>query len=170
MAIVGPLYFVRDLNKFAFTHIFIDIVVFISLLTICGMATKDAYQNGFKTNCIEPVGNYWASGIGASIFTFEGIGVILPIKDVIKKKEDYTKVVCVSVGFYCFCCIAYGEYSLFGFGAEKSMLPLVTESMPRKNPLTWTIKILYCVVVTITCPLQIFPAMQVIDSYTSAGL
>ena len=116
-------------------------------------ATKSVTETGFKTACIDRVGPYWPTGIGVSIFTFEGIGVILPIKDVMEKKEDYTKVVCIAIGFYGLCCLGYSEYSLFGFGAKKSTLPLVTESLPRKNAITWTIKILYCASVLISIPL-----------------
>ena len=38
--------------------------------------------------------------------------------------------------------------------------------MPRKSPITWTIKILYCVVVMIMYPLMVFPVSKIIDSYT----
>ena len=114
------------------------------------------------------VGPFWPSGIGFSIFTCEGIGLIIPIKEVIRKKEDFTKVMIVAVGCYAVLCIAYAEYALFSFGAEKSQWPLVTESMPRKSPITWTVKIFLCVELIITATLMLHPASTVIDSNTTA--
>ena len=69
-------------------------------------------------------------------------------------------------GIFAFICIFYSELSLFGYGGERSMMPLVTESMPRKSPIVWTIKTLYCAVVIIMLPLMCFPATEIIDSYT----
>ena len=169
MLIIVPLVCVRNIKSFQWTYTFIDIAAFASLITLCAYATRDSYQGGFKTACIEPVGNYWPAGIGVSIFTFEGVGVILPIKETMERKEDYAKVMVTAVSIYGVACIAFSAYALFAFGAEKSQFPLVTESMPRKSPITWTMKLLYCVIALLTYPLMTFPITTTIDSYVTAG-
>ena len=162
-----PLVWVRDLKSFNWSHILVDILAILSLGVICYMATQSAIERGgFSTECLEPVGKYWPSGIGVSLFTFEGQGTILTIKGIIKKPEQFRTVVTTGIGIFAFICIFYSEYSLFGYGAERSTMPLVTESMPRKSPLVWTIKVLYCAVVGIMHPLMCFPATEIIDSYT----
>ena len=76
-------------------------------------------------------------------------------------------MVCNAVFFiYAFITIGYSEYALFGYGAERSIMPLVTESMPLKNPISMALKTIYCVVPLITYPTIIFPVNKVIDSYT----
>ena len=37
--------------------------------------------------------------------------------------------------------------------------------MPRKSPITWAVKLLYCAVVMLTFPLMVYPAQKVIDSH-----
>ena len=81
--------------------------------------------------------------------------------------RHYTKVMVFSIALYGLVAMAFGEYMLFGFGSEKLRLPLVTESMPRKSPVTWAVKLLYCVVVMLTFPLMVYPAQKVIDSHVS---
>ena len=48
-------------------------------------------------------------------------------------------------------------------------MPLVTESLSRKSPFTWTIKLLYCTVSVITIPLMLFPVMSIVDGYIKYG-
>ena len=105
-----------------------------------------------------------------SIFAFEGIGVILPIKEILEKQQDYFKVVVISVSIYGLICVIYAEYALFGFGADKTAMPMITEAMPRKSPFTYTIKILFCLNVIIMTPLMMFPITRIVDSYTVAKL
>ena len=81
--------------------------------------------------------------------------------------RHYTKVMVFSIAMYGLVAMAFGEYMLFGFGSEKLRLPLVTESMPRKSPITWAVKLLYCVVVMLTFPLMVYPAQKVVDSHVS---
>ena len=87
MVILVPLCLIKDLKVFAWTHIIIDVMILCSLITICAFATVAIVERGgFDSHCIKSVGQFWPSGIGVSIFTFEGIGAILPIKDVIENK------------------------------------------------------------------------------------
>ena len=167
MALIVPLTLVRQIKKFAWTHIFVDFAVTLSVIVICFYATQNVVESGFKSECIEKIGVYWPSGIGFALFSYEGIAIIIPIKEIVEDKRNYTKVVIVAIGLYGMINIAFGEYGLFGFGAAKSKLPLVTENLPRKGYVTWTIKMLYCVVAIVTYPLIIYPITQIIDSYTT---
>ena len=93
------------------------------------------------------------SGIGVAIFICEGVGVILPIKELVEKKENYTKDMVYALSFYGLIVIAFGLFSLYGYKTEDLILPLVTECMPRKSYIGWLIKMLYCIVVILTFPL-----------------
>ena len=54
------------------------------------------------------------------MFAFEGIGIILPIKELMAKKQDFKFVVTTSVTFYGVFAVAYAYLALFGFGADLS--------------------------------------------------
>ena len=109
------------------------------------------------------------TGIGVAIYTFEGVGNILPIKETVAKNEEYTKVMIAGCSIYGLIVILFGLCSLFGYSSEDLKLPLVTEAMPRKSYMTWFIKLLYCVCTILTFPLLIFPVTRIIDSYTTAS-
>ena len=61
----------------------------------------------------------------------------------------------------------FSSYSLFGYGAEQTIaMPLITESMPLKSYTTWTIKVIYCMVLIFQYPVMVFPVTIILDSYT----
>ena len=75
-------------------------------------------------------------------------------------------IVVGSIGiFYVF----FSEYMIFGYGATRVDKPLITESLPRKSPVTYGIKILFSIMLLFTYPLQIFPANNVLESYLTPG-
>jgi hypothetical protein len=80
---------------------------------------------------IKPVGTLWYDAIGFSVYTYEGIGVILPIMEVTEKKEDYYKLLCITVSLICAVYIAFGEYTLIAWGDTPNFdKPLITSSLP----------------------------------------
>ena len=72
MLMLVPLVWIRNMKSFAWTYTFIDIAAILSLVTLCVYAAKSSVEQGFDTTCIEPVGQYWVSGIGVAIYCFEG--------------------------------------------------------------------------------------------------
>ena len=86
MAIYVPLVMVRKIEVFAITHAFGDAMIIITLIVLFGYAGSSLSKNGTKFETIEPIGALWADAIGFSVYTYEGIGVILPIREVTADK------------------------------------------------------------------------------------
>lgn len=121
MALYLPLVYVRKIEKFSVTHIFSDILIIISILVLCIYAGVDIHdRGGWATKCILPVSStFWPSAIGFSMYAFEGIGVILPIREITEKKEDYLKIFTVVVGSIGIFYVFFSEFMIFGYGADK---------------------------------------------------
>jgi proton-coupled amino acid transporter len=88
-AVAAPLCLVRRIETFAFSYIFADALVFITAITILVFATihiKEKEWNwGDGVDLINE--STWLTMIGSSIYSFEGVGIVLPILDVC---EDQT--------------------------------------------------------------------------------
>ena len=83
-AVTAPLCLVRRIEKFAFSYIFADALIFIAAITILVFATMHIKEKGWNwgvgVNLINE--STWLTMIGSSIYSFEGVGVVLPILDV----------------------------------------------------------------------------------------
>ena len=116
MAIYVPLVMVRRIEIFAVTHVFGDIMIFITIIVICIYAGISLGDKGIQMDGIKPIGSLWADAIGFSVYTYEGIGVILPIMEVTACKENYFQLLCITVSLICAIYIIFGEFTLMAWG------------------------------------------------------
>ena len=107
--------------------------------------------------------------IGTSVYSYEGIGVILPILEITDKPEQYPKVLMAVLTtvlvVYCF----FGEYCLFVYG-DLLNDPIITANLPPSSVFVWIIKIGFCFNLIFTYPLVIYPANMIIESYVYRGM
>lgn len=83
MIIYVPLVFVRKIEVFAVTHLFGDIMIIVTMVVICIYAGVDVGKDGWQGGSLKAFNSaLWPDAIGFSVYTFEGIGVILPIMDI----------------------------------------------------------------------------------------
>lgn len=79
-AILFPLCLVRKIQTFAKFHLFGDIMVLLTVVTCIVYASVSVSKNGWLDQDL-PLFNKkeWPNCIGFAVYSFEGIGVILPI-------------------------------------------------------------------------------------------
>lgn len=93
---IYPLCLVRKLEAFAKFHIFGDAMVILAIVTCMIYAGITDNQNGGFSAKNLPDGQpdlpwfntkLWPDAIGFAVYSFEGVGVILPIYEVTANKE-----------------------------------------------------------------------------------
>jgi solute carrier family 36 (proton-coupled amino acid transporter) len=82
-----PLCYIRKIEKFAFTHIIADALILITTIVICAYNIFKIENRGWGNNVTFINSEYWLNMIGFSVYSYEGIGIILPILDITKKPE-----------------------------------------------------------------------------------
>lgn len=112
---------------------------------------------------IDPV--LWPDAIGFSVYAFEGIGVILPIKEVTGTGDRYFRILCITIISIGVLYVAFPIICVFAFGDQKIDTPIITDVLPPKNWGTWIIKVLFASNLIFSYPLVIHPANIVIESY-----
>jgi proton-coupled amino acid transporter len=100
--------------------------------------------------------------IGTAVFTFEGIGLVLPTQSSLNKRRQakFPNLLIVTVTgllfFYCF--FAGINYLALG----PAMMPMITSSLPRNN---WSISVQfgYSIAQLLSYPLFLFPAVKIME-------
>lgn len=170
MLIYVPLVMVRKIEVFAATHVFADAMIVITLIIIFAYAGMDISKYGTKFDSIKPVGDLWADAIGFSVYTYEGIGVILPIQEVTADKKSYYKLLCITVTLIAILYIVFGEFTAIAWGDNASFdQPLITSSLPEKSIVTYILKIVFSFNLFFSYPLVIHPANLVVESWLFDG-
>jgi proton-coupled amino acid transporter len=166
-----PLCLVRRIEKFAFTYIFADALIFITAITILVFATIHIKEKNWQWGVGVPLINKstWLTMIGSAIYSFEGVGVVLPILDVCEDQSKFPKVLFAVMVTNVFLYTIFGEYCLFVYGTELVGKPLITMNLPE-TPIIYALKAIFCVNVIISISLTSFPANTICEEYAYKNL
>ena len=88
LLIFSPLVFVRDMEKLAWSHLladFIILTVVAGVFTFAGIQIGD--QGGFKFGELSLATNVFFKAIPYSAFAFEGVAVVLPLREIVEDKD-----------------------------------------------------------------------------------
>jgi len=163
---------VKRLQVFAQFHMAADIIITFALSTILAYATQATLNTGGFSNDVRMINpSTYLSFIGTSIFAFEGIGVILPVKDTCKDTKSYTFIVVLVLIVSSMLYIMFGSYNYFVYGEEQlKPAPLVTKILPQDSIIVQVTVTAYIFSSLISYPLILYPANMVIESYLFKGM
>lgn len=159
-----PLCWIRKIAVFNKTHLFADIIIVVMLLAVVGYginhAIVDPPAKGFQ-----PI-NYsdWVEMIGFAVYTYEGIGVVLPISQICAVPDKFNDILFWVLTTVLVSYVAFGEFCYFVYGDKLADINIITTLMGQ-DWLVWTLKIIFCFNLLFTYPLMIYPANIAIESY-----
>ena len=157
---------VRKVEKFAFFHIFADIAIAIGLTVLTVYGVKEVVKNGISTDTEVLNHKTYLTAIGLAAYTFEGIGIIIPIMETTTRPDLYPKILSGVVILVTFIYLFFGNLMYFSFGKERvGEEPLITEIMPTKDIPIALVDVIWIINLLITFPLVLHPASMVIESY-----
>ncbi|PSN61071.1 amino acid transporter [Corynespora cassiicola Philippines] len=157
-----PLSFIRNISKLGPAAVLADVFILIGLTYIYWYDISSIIQMGGFNPTIELFNpRDFTLTIGSAIFTFEGIGLILPIQSSMKHPEQFNKllfivmllitIIFTSVGFLC--------YGTFG---NRVSVEIIT-NFPQDSKLVNAVQFLYAMAVMVGEPVQLFPALRIIE-------
>jgi proton-coupled amino acid transporter len=160
--ILIPLSFIRNISKLGPAALLADVFILFGLTYIYWFDISWISKNGGFHESIELFNpRDFTMTIGSAIFTFEGIGLILPIQSSMKQPEHFSKllyivmlmitVIFTSVGVLC--------YGTFG---DHVSVEVIT-NFPQSSKLVNAVQFLYAMAVLVGTPVQLFPAMRTIE-------
>jgi proton-coupled amino acid transporter len=157
-----PLSFIRNISKLGSAALLADVFILIGITYIYWYDVSSIIEMGGFNPTIELFNpRDFTLTIGSAIFTFEGIGLILPIQSSMKHPENFSKllylvmliitVIFTSVGVLC--------YGTFGDRVNVEVI----NNFPQSSKLVNAIQFLYAMAVMIGEPVQLFPAIRIIE-------
>ncbi|OBT40934.1 hypothetical protein VE00_09560 [Pseudogymnoascus sp. WSF 3629] len=156
-----PLAFVCNLLKLGGAALLADVVILLGLGYIyCFDISTIAAQNVNMTVQLFNPQDFTLT-VGSSIFTFEGIGLILPIQSSMQgpRKLESLLFAVILIVTIIFTSIGALSYATFG---DKTSVEIIS-NFPQDDKLVNTFQFLYALVVLVGIPIQLFPAMRIIE-------
>lgn len=99
--------------------------------------------------------------IGTAVFTFEGIGLVIPITDSMKEPQKFPRALTgVMIGvMLLFSSAGVLSYATFGSDVQT----VVFSNLPRDSRFVQAIQVLYSLAILLSLPLQLFPALSILE-------
>ena len=163
-----PLSLVRDISKLGGTALVADLFILLGLVYLYyyDVSTLVIYgQSDVKS--FNP--RDWTLFIGTAIFTFEGIGLIIPIQETMKKPTKFPRVLAIVMVIITLIFMSMGALSYAAFGSSTRTVVLL--NLPQDNKFVNAVQFLYSLAILLSTPLQLFPAIRIMENelFTRSG-
>lgn len=157
-----PLALIRNISKLGPVALVADAFILIGLTYIWYYDIGSLVRHGIEPSVRLFNPSDFPLTLGSAIFTFEGIGLILPIQSSMKKPHHFKGLlyfvmflitaIFTSVGALC--------YATFG---ENTKIQIIS-NFPQDSPIVNAVQFLYSLAVLAGEPVQLFPAVRILET------
>ena len=161
LVIFLPLSLIRDISKLGLTSLIAEVFIALGLLYL---GYFDIYT--MANNGVADITNFnprdWTLFIGTAIFTFEGVGLIIPIQGSMKNPAKFPPVLAGVMIFITVLFMLMGALSYAAFGSATKTVVLL--NLPQDSIFVNTVQLLYSLAILLSTPLQLFPAIGILEA------
>ncbi|ODV78516.1 uncharacterized protein CANTADRAFT_82387 [Suhomyces tanzawaensis NRRL Y-17324] len=157
-----PLVLIRNLTKLSLVSLVSSVFIIVGLVIIFYYSGVQLLTYGVGPNIQHFNSKNWSMLIGVAVTSFEGIGLILPIEASMAQPEKFPMVLFVGMTVITVLFVGIGTVGYSSFGDEiKSIIIL---NLPQSKFAVRSILVLYSLAVFLTAPLQLFPAIKILEA------
>jgi len=162
LLVIIPLAFIRNISKLGPAALLADVFIMIGLIYIYWYDISALARDGLNNTVVLFNPDYYTLTIGSCIFTFEGIGLILPIQSSMQKpqKFEYLLGIVMLLATIIFCSVGALCYATFGSATKIEVI----NNYPQTSKLVNAIQFLYSIAVLVGNPIQLFPAIRILEN------
>lgn len=169
LVIFLPLSLIRDISKLGFTALIADVFILLGLLYIYYYDISTLVDQGGISDVISFNPATWSMFIGTAIFTYEGIGLIIPIQESMKQPKRFPGVLAGVMVVITFIFLSAGALSYAAYGSATKTVILL--NLPQDDKFVNVVQFLYSLAILLSTPLQLFPAIRIMENelFTRSG-
>ncbi|CAR25893.1 hypothetical protein ZYGR_0A04660 [Zygosaccharomyces rouxii] len=160
-----PLSLTRNITKLSGTALIADLFILLGLLYVYYYPALYIAKHGIATDSVLFFNRSdWSLFIGTAIFTFEGIGLLIPIQESMKKPEHFYPSLGFVMSIVTFIFVSSGLLCYLAFGAKVETVVLL--NFPQDSIATISVQLIYSLAILLSTPLQLFPAIRIFETWT----
>ncbi len=169
MAVFLPFSLMRDISKLAFTALIADVLILLGLIYLYYYDILTIAKQGGLADIVQFNSKDWTLFIGTAIFTFEGIGLIIPIQESMRDPRKFPRVLGVVMVIITTIFLSMGALSYGAYGSKTQTVVIL--NMPQDNKFVNAVQLMYSIAILLSTPLQIFPAIRIAETeiFTRSG-
>ncbi|KZF24740.1 hypothetical protein L228DRAFT_208893 [Xylona heveae TC161] len=164
-----PLSLIRNISKLGATALVADLLILLGLIYLYYYDIFTLVAQHGVADIVQFNAKDWTLFIGTAIFTFEGIGLIIPIQESMKKPKQFPPVLAGVMVLITVVFMSMGALSYAAYGSKTQTVVIL--NMPQDNKFVNGVQFLYSVAILLSTPLQLFPAIRITENelFTRSG-
>ncbi|KAL4890935.1 transmembrane amino acid transporter protein-domain-containing protein [Aspergillus ambiguus] len=169
LVIFLPLSLIRDISKLGFTALIADLFIMLGLIYLYYYDFLTIASQGGIAD-IQPFNpSTWTLFIGTAIFTYEGIGLIIPIQESMKRPQQFAGVLAGVMVIITVIFLSAGALSYAAYGSATKTVVIL--NLPQDDKFVNVVQFLYSLAILLSTPLQLFPAIRILENelFTRSG-
>ncbi|KAL8943630.1 MAG: hypothetical protein Q9216_000918 [Gyalolechia sp. 2 TL-2023] len=164
-----PLSLIRDISALSLTAYIADFFILLGLIYLYYYDFFTIAINHGVADIVNFNPQNWSLFIGTAIFTFEGVGLILPIQESMRQPSKFPPVLAAVMVIITVVFISMGALSYAAFGSSTKTVVLL--NLPQDDKFVNAVQFLYSLAILLSTPLQLFPAIRIMENafFTRSG-
>ncbi|EPQ54217.1 hypothetical protein GLOTRDRAFT_78150 [Gloeophyllum trabeum ATCC 11539] len=171
LVIFLPMVLIRNLAKLSTAALVADAFIVAGLLYIFGSEVSIIADRGVADVALFNSKDFPLL-IGTAVFSFEGIGLVIPISDAMREPRKFPAVL---TGVMLFLMVLFGgggalAYMTFGSDIKTVVITNLDQSS-KMVQVASIVQFLYSIAILLSVPLQLFPAVRIMENgiFTRSG-
>ncbi|KAI9892888.1 MAG: neutral amino acid transporter [Vezdaea aestivalis] len=157
-----PLSWIRAIEKLSLAAMIADALIILGLIYLY---YYNIYTIGYNRgmNDIKAFNpNGWTVFIGTAVFTFEGVGLIIPIQEGMKRPQSFTPLLAITMVLVTVIYLTMGTLAYGAFGSKTETVILL--NLPGDSKAVQGVQFVYSLAILLSTPLQLFPAVKILEN------
>lgn len=169
MAVFLPFSLLRDISKLGFTALIADALILLGLAYLYYYDIVTLVAQHGMADIVNFNPKDWTLFIGTAVFTFEGIGLIIPIQESMRKPTKFPSVLALVMVIITVVFVSMGALSYAAYGSKTETVVIL--NLPQDDKLVNAVQFMYSLAILLSTPLQIFPAIRITETelFTRSG-
>ncbi|CAO3589379.1 unnamed protein product [Absidia cylindrospora] len=161
LLVVIPITWVRKIAKLSWNAIIADVFILFGLVSIIYFTSDQITHNGPGPNLRMINSSDFALMIGTAVYSFEGIGMVVPIIQGMKHPDQFPRVLTWGI-IICTCLfVVTGSLGYVAYGENTKAS--VVSNLPPYDSLAITVQLLYAIAMILTSPFMLYPPLNIIE-------
>jgi proton-coupled amino acid transporter len=166
LAVLIPLAMIRNISKLGPAALLADVCILVGLTYIWYYDISTIASHGLNKTVELFNPHHFTLTVGSAIFTFDGIGLLLPIQSSMKEPEEFSRLLYIVMFLITAIFTSVGALCYAAFGSKTQTE--VISNFPQSSKLVNAVQFLYSLAVLVGTPVQLFPHCESSKESSSA--
>ncbi|KAF9974731.1 neutral amino acid transporter [Actinomortierella ambigua] len=162
LVVLLPLVLIRRMSILSFPSMVSNIFIVLSIVYLWYYTINNMVDHGVGPNLSMFNSDDFALFIGTAVFSYEGIGLVIPITESMAEPEKFPKVLAMTIAVVTLFFMSVGALGYLAFGSNTQTIVIL--NLPVTSGWTITIQILYSLAIILSVPLMLSPASKILEN------